>query len=187
VSIPQLTAGGLLVQQGGRLNGGLVADNLLVSGTATANELVVQNGTRVTGGMEIDTLLAQNFTAGTVTVEGGLIDTQSMQVYGDLTAGNYLQFSSREIKENIVDLSNEEALGVLQHLTPVKYNLKANQTKKVHIGFIAENVHPSVASSDRKSVSVMDIVAVLTQVVKEQQKTVKEQQKTIDALVAKSH
>ena len=62
----------------------------------------------------------------------------------------------------------------------MKFNLKADNAKKVHHGFIAENVPQSVASSDGKSINLMDIVAVLTQVVKEQQKT-------IDALVAKSH
>jgi len=104
----------------------------------------------------------------------------AVDVSGTITAGSYLVSSSREIKENIADLSSEEALEVLEHLSPVKFNLKADNAKKEHIGFIAENVHASVAGSDGKSISLMDLVAVLTQVVKEQQKT-------IDALVAKSH
>ena len=69
---------------------------------------------------------------------------------------------------------------MLALLSPVKFNFKADNAKKEHIGYIAENVHPSVASSDGKSVGLMDIVAVLALVLKEQQKT-------IDALLAKSH
>jgi hypothetical protein len=155
--ISQLTAGGLVVQNGGTLTGGLVADAANIS-QLTAGGLVVQNGGTLNGGLVADAVV----------------------VSGTITAGSYLVSSSREIKENIADLSSEEALEVLEHLSPVKFNLKADNAKKEHIGFIAENVHASVAGSDGKSISLMDLVAVLTQVVKEQQKT-------IDALVAKSH
>ncbi len=41
-----------------------------------------------------------------------------------------------------------------------------------------------VATRDRKALSPMDIVAVLTRVVKEQQKTVEAQQQTIAELAA---
>jgi acetolactate synthase small subunit len=46
------------------------------------------------------------------------------------------------------------------------------------VGFIAEDVPDLVATTDRKGLSAMDIVAVLT-------KAVKEQQKTIEALTEK--
>ena len=158
VSMGPATANGLLVRNGATVNNGLEVDNLLVNGTATANGLLVQNGARVNNGLEVDNLL----------------------VNGTVTAGNYLVSSSKEIKQNITNLSSQEALEVLGHVSPVKFNVKADDAKKVHIGFIAENVHQSVASSDGKSIGLMDIVATLTRVVKEQQKT-------IDALVAKSH
>jgi hypothetical protein len=101
-------------------------------------------------------------------------------VTGDVQAALYLISSSRELKDNIIDLSNQEALDVLEHLSPVKFNYKADDAKKVHIGFIAEDVPQSVASTDGKSISLMDIVATLTRVVKEQQKT-------INALSEKCH
>jgi hypothetical protein len=42
-----------------------------------------------------------------------------------------------------------------------------------HVGFIAEDVPDLVASKDRKGLSSMDIVALLTKVVQEQQKAIK--------------
>jgi len=40
------------------------------------------------------------------------------------------------------------------------------------VGFIAEDVPELLATKDRKGLSPMDIVAVLTRVVQEQQKTI---------------
>jgi hypothetical protein len=77
-----------------------------------------------------------------------------------VSAANFLLLSSREIKDNIIDLSHQEALDVLEHLSPVKFNYKADDAKKAHIGFIAEDVPRSVASSDGKSISLTDIVSV---------------------------
>jgi hypothetical protein len=79
--------------------------------------------------------------------------------------------SSREYKENINELSTEEAMNTLEGLTPVKYNYKADSENK-HVGFIAEDVPDLVATKDRKALSPMDIVAVLTKVVQEQQDTI---------------
>ena len=56
-------------------------------------------------------------------------------------------------------------------MTPVKFVYKANPSEH-HVGFIAEDVPALVATSDRKSLSPMDVVAVLTKVVQEQQKTI---------------
>jgi hypothetical protein len=47
----------------------------------------------------------------------------------------------------------------------------------LHVGFIAEDVPELVATSDWKGLESMDIVAVLTKVVQEQQKAMQEQQK----------
>jgi hypothetical protein len=85
--------------------------------------------------------------------------------------------SSREYKENIESLDSREALTTLASLDPVKFNYKADASKK-HLGFIAEDVPGLVATKDRKGLSPMDIVAVLTKVVKEQQAIINAQQKT---------
>ena len=81
--------------------------------------------------------------------------------------------SSREVKKNILSLCSREALEALEHLSPVKFNYKAEDDTKVHLGFVAEDVPELVATSNRRGVSIMDVVAILTQVVKEQQKTIK--------------
>jgi 2',3'-cyclic-nucleotide 2'-phosphodiesterase (5'-nucleotidase family) len=94
-------------------------------------------------------------------------------VNGAVLAQNFIVSSSRKIKENIFDLRGHEALAALEHLTPVKFNYKTQDAEKVRIGFIAEDVPEPVASAVRKGVSFTDIVAILRQVVKEQQKTIK--------------
>lgn len=92
---------------------------------------------------------------------------------GNVHVGGILtQGSSRELKENIAELSGKEAVEALENLNPVKFNYKADSEKNLHIGFIAEDVPDLVATSDRKALSPMDIVAVLTQALKEQQKTI---------------
>jgi hypothetical protein len=53
------------------------------------------------------------------------------------------------------------------------------------VGFVAEDVPDLVASPDRKTLSPMDIVAVLTRVMQDQQKTVEAQEKLIAELAAK--
>ena len=63
-------------------------------------------------------------------------------------------------------------------LDPIRFNYKADK-KEESLGFIAEDVPDLVASKDRKGMSPMDVVAVLTKVVQEQQKLAEEQQKTI--------
>jgi hypothetical protein len=97
-------------------------------------------------------------------------------------AGTWVNASSREYKENIKELTAEEAVNALKGLNPVTYTAKADPEKDTYVGFIAEEVPEIVATKDRKGLSAMEIVAVLTKVVQEQQKTVEEQQKIISEL-----
>jgi hypothetical protein len=76
------------------------------------------------------------------------------------------------LKENITELSSKEALETLANLSPVKFKYKADTEEVHHIGFIAEDVPELVATPDRKGLSSMDIVGVLTKAVQEQQKTI---------------
>jgi hypothetical protein len=87
--------------------------------------------------------------------------------------GVWTNASSREYKLNIRELSSEAAEETLAQLNPVTYAYKAAPAEH-HIGFIAEDVPEIVATLDRKGLSPMDIVGVLTKVVQEQQKTIKE-------------
>ena len=113
-----------------------------------------------------------------------LDNSLSMVNGASCTAGGvWTNGSSREYKENISALSSEEAMETLDGLSPVKFNYKADQTE-TYVGFIAEDVPDLVATNDRKSLSPMDIVAVLARVVQEQQKTIEDQQKAFDSLKA---
>jgi hypothetical protein len=92
------------------------------------------------------------------------------------TAGGvWTNASSLALKENITTLTVDEAASTLQSLNPVKYNYKADKAEN-YVGFIAEDVPELVAMNDRKALSPMDIVAVLTKVVQEQQKMIEKQQ-----------
>jgi hypothetical protein len=87
------------------------------------------------------------------------------------TGGVWTNASSREYKKDIRALSSEEAMGALEGLTPVRFSYKDDSGEQ-HVGFIAEDVPDLVATGDRKGMSPMDVVAVLTRVVQEQQKTI---------------
>jgi len=93
----------------------------------------------------------------------------------------WVNASSREYKENIKTLTREEADQVLDGLSPVKYNYKTDKEDQ-HVGFIAEDVPDLVATKDRKGLSPMDIVAVLTRVVQEQKNTIAELSKKVEAM-----
>jgi hypothetical protein len=96
---------------------------------------------------------------------------------GAYTNGSsWIDASSREYKESIKGLKLEDAIDTLQGLNPVTFSYKLFPEEN-HVGFVAEDVPDLVATKDRKGLSPMDIVAVLTKVVQEQQKTIQEQQK----------
>ena len=95
---------------------------------------------------------------------------------GAYTNGSqWIDASSRDYKENIKGLNGDEAMEVLAKLNPVKFNYKA-QAEETHVGFIAEDVPELVATKDRKGMSPMDVVAVLTKVVKEQRRVMEKQE-----------
>ena len=93
--------------------------------------------------------------------------------------GVWTNSSSREKKDNIVALTPDEALAALVALEPVRFNYKQDESEE-YVGFIAEDVPGLVASTDRSSLSTMDIVAVLTRVVQEQQQKIEELENRLD-------
>lgn len=129
-------------------------------------------------------------------ISGGGISTRPLVVYrnnnvakatitanGDINATSFNPVSSRTLKDKIVDLDSQRARDAIQHLNPVEYVYKNDETKEPRVGFIAEDVPDLVANSDRQSVPIMDVVALVTKVVKDQQNTIDDQRKTIDKLV----
>ncbi|MBK6510524.1 MAG: tail fiber domain-containing protein [Haliea sp.] len=103
---------------------------------------------------------------GTKNIASG--DTIAVWNGARLTKGGvWTNASSRELKDNIETLSAEDANAALEALSPVRYVYK-NSRDEAYVGFIAEDVPELVASNDHKSLSPMDIVAVLTTVTKDQ-------------------
>lgn len=94
------------------------------------------------------------------------------------TGGVWTDASSRTLKMNIQSLSTRDAFTTLQRMNPVTFQYKADPTEK-HVGFIAEEVPELVATNSRTGLSPMDVVAVLTKVVQEQQKTIAELQEKV--------
>ncbi|HEV3052548.1 MAG TPA: tail fiber domain-containing protein, partial [Longimicrobium sp.] len=93
---------------------------------------------------------------------------------GNLKAGSWDTFSSREIKKDIVVLDERGAAEILNGLEPVRYRLIDDESGAEQLGFIAEEVPQAVAGRDRRTVGQARIVAVLTRVVKEQQRRLDE-------------
>jgi hypothetical protein len=116
-------------------------------------------------------MFTQGSTRFSIDIDGNILYSVSMN-----------KSSSRELKANITHFPTKDAFEILDGLVPVNYNLKADGVKRLHIGFIAEDVPKAVASHGGKAISNDNITAVLTKVVKEQQKTISVLQKEVDLL-----
>ncbi len=99
-------------------------------------------------------------------------------------AGTWQSVSSRAVKQNIEDLSSDEAAKAFRELKPVKFQYKV-EPDHTQVGFIAEDVPDLVASIDKKTLNPLEIVGLLTKVVKDQQNTIEELQKRIEQLEKK--
>lgn len=87
-----------------------------------------------------------------------------------VTAGGvFTNASSRALKHDITPLSGASALDTVRQLEPVTFAYNADPDEQ-QVGFVAEDVPQLVADNDRRSLSPMDVVAVLTKVVQEQDK-----------------
>ena len=95
--------------------------------------------------------------------------------------GVWTNSSSKQDKENITSLTAEEALAALIQLEPVHYSYR-DEAGEGYLGFIAEDVPDLVASSDRRGLSAMDVVAVLTRVIQVQQQRIEHRESRLDAL-----
>ncbi|MBE9139176.1 tail fiber domain-containing protein [Nodosilinea sp. LEGE 07088] len=144
----------------------MVADTLSVSNSGSLSRrrhFALHSDIDIPNNKELLVINYQgNYKSG-VKIEG------NVQVTGTLT-----QASSIALKENIAELSGQEAMTTLQGLNAVKYNYKADQQKEQRIGFIAEEVPDLVANSERDRLSPMDLIAVLTKALQEQQITISE-------------
>jgi hypothetical protein len=83
------------------------------------------------------------------------------------SAGVWTDASSRAFKDRIRPLTHADAFSALEALVPVRYFAKGGTDE--YVGFIAEDVPELVATNGRQGVAPMDVVAVLTKVMQDQQ------------------
>ncbi len=93
-------------------------------------------------------------------------------------AGVWTSVSSRDAKQDIQPVTTAQARETVRKLEPVSYRYKLEPDEK-YVGFIAEDVPELVATNDRKGLAPMDIVAVLTRVVQDQDRRDEEQQQSL--------
>lgn len=136
--------------------------------------------------------LGQNFAAtkeGTGGAEMRIVnatdDFQNVSIVmgngAQLTSGGVWQnASSKTYKENIQPIMLNEALQALEKIEPVKYQYKRDESKELNLGFIAEDVPELVSTPSRKNMDPMEVVAMLTTIVKNQQQVINSQQQAIE-------
>jgi hypothetical protein len=96
-----------------------------------------------------------------------------IEIQGNLkTTGTITQSSSHKLRRVIESLSMQEAINTLRALEPVKFSYANDHDGKLHAGFVAEEAPELVATSDRTALAPLDIVAVLTRVVQDQQRAI---------------
>jgi len=86
----------------------------------------------------------------------------------------------RKIK-NIETLDAETAMETFHKLEAVTYNYKTNKKESV-VGFIAEDVPNTIAPNDHKSLSALEVAALLTKVVQVQDEQIQNMQSEINEL-----
>ena len=99
---------------------------------------------------------------------------------GKIFANGVGQISSRSVKDNIINLSESDALTAFNQLNPVLYNYKNDTDQQA--GFIAEDVPDVIAPPDHKSINPLEVAALLTSVMKTQQKQLETQEKQLQEM-----
>jgi hypothetical protein len=81
--------------------------------------------------------------------------------------GSIITPSDINLKENIKELTNDFSLGILS-INPKQYNLKADETKKIHYGVLAQEIEqhfPELVllnqSNNVRSVNYMELIPVM--------------------------
>ena len=106
----------------------------------------------------------------------------NIRATGTVTAAGFVEISSRDLKEDIAWLSRDEAVRAFQGLRPVTFRYKADN-QDLHVGFIAEDVPDLVSIPTRDGVPPLDLIAVLTSVVQQQQERIEALEERLDQLV----
>lgn len=135
-------------------NSGLILEGLTSDGGGSP--VIVHNAVKASGGGLVNRPLAMYRNNG--------LQMVMLAANGDLFATSFSPISSRQRKKNIIELDLATAIQALRQLTPVEFVYKEDPTEKKRLGFIAEDVPDLIANADRKTVPIMDAVALVTQV-----------------------
>ena len=153
------------------------AGDLLLQTAGTSQVTILRDSGNV--GIGTTTPEAKLQLIGNAKFEGIVVHSDSPQVA-----------ASRVQKENIVDFDSQEAVDLLKSLHPVKFTHRADPSQQPQAGFLAEDVPSLVASTDGQAVRMMEIIAILTQNLKNHEQTIAtltqqttHQQAMIDGLV----
>lgn len=99
-----------------------------------------------------------------------------------LTAGGtWVSVSSGRYKQDIRPLESADAEAAFDGLQPVGFRYK-REPEEPQLGFIAEDVPELLAETDRKGLSSLEIMAVLTKVVQDQDREIADLQRRIKKL-----
>ncbi|MBA4372493.1 MAG: hypothetical protein C0402_06480 [Thermodesulfovibrio sp.] len=112
---------------------------------------------------------------------GTTAPASALHVNGTISYTGLSNVSSRTYKDNIEAVSAASAMKMVADLAPVSFTYLTDPDTK-HMGFIAEDVPAQIATKDRKGVMVTEIIAVLTKVVQEQNKTIETLAAKVDML-----
>lgn len=156
------------------LSNAAVVNEALISNDVGASPAIVYNAAKLAGGPLVTRPL--------VVYRNNSVAKVTIAANGNVIGTSFVNTSSRELKDKITDLPSEKALAALSQLNPVEFVYKDDASGDPRIGFIAEDVPELIAEPDRKSVPVMDVIALITRVVKDQQQTINDQKKSIDEL-----
>jgi hypothetical protein len=145
-----------------------------------------------TGGSQLPFRIQPGTPTNTVTLKnsgfvgiGTWAPEHTLHVVGDaLITGNLELGSSRSLKKDIRFLDTIDASAALAALEPVRFHYKTSPDEE-SLGFIAEDVPDLVATKSRKTLSTMDVVAVLTKVVQDQQATIARLENSVNQLEKK--
>jgi hypothetical protein len=98
---------------------------------------------------------------------------QGVHVDGDLVvSGTIAQASSARLKRDVETLPSDEAARAIDALRPVKFSYRNTQADRRHAGFIAEEVAAVLPGADDDRVRPLDLIAMLTAVVQDQQRAI---------------
>ncbi len=108
---------------------------------------------------------------------------QGVHVDGDLVVGGAVsQASSATLKRDVETLDVDEAARAIGALRPVRFRYRADDAGRRHAGFIAEEVAQVISDADDAHVRPLDLIAMLTVVVQDQQRAIAELTAEVAAL-----